>query len=154
MEFEKKYYTKAKELMDEVDEELQRLQSSMTEEEKLAEKEQNEQGFQKLLERCENELEKTRRIFDPKKRACFEDMVAAGKVLAEAIEADISVKSDEMHGTIRLETGLVLFGIPCGYAGRDELMLLMRMADDVFVIPENDTIKWEFSFDFFDTYVG
>ncbi len=49
---------------------------------------------------------------------------------------------------------MVIYGVPCGYAGRNELMLLMYRADDVRVMPENDTIKWEFCFGFFDTYVG
>ncbi len=81
-------------------------------------------------------------------------MVVVGNALAETVEADFSVKSDETHGIICLKTGMVIYGVPCGYAGRNELMLLMYRADDVRVMPENDTIKWEFCFGFFDTYVG
>jgi len=154
MEFEKKYYTMAQKMMAEVDEELKKNQGSMTEEEKQAEKERNEQGFQKLLERFEKEQEKTRKVPDQKKKVYFDEMVVVGDILAKKIEADISVKSDEMHGEICLKTGLVTFGIPCGYEGKNELILLIRMADDVMVMPEDGTIKWEFCFDFYDTYVG
>jgi len=153
MEFERKYYEELKKMVKEADEGLKKMNESMTEEEKLIEKEHREQEFQKLLERYEWEQQRTKHVTNNEKETYFKMMVKTGKTLAQKIDADIFIRSNEKYGEICLKTGLILFGITNKYPGKDELILLMRMADNIIVMPEEDAIKWEFQFNFYDTFV-
>lgn len=47
----KNYYTESLKQLEEMDNELRKIQESMTEEEKLTEKEKAQRGFQRLVER-------------------------------------------------------------------------------------------------------
>lgn len=148
MEFERKYYENFKKMMQEADEELKKINESMTEEERIAEKERNEKGFQRLFERYKKEDRKNRHVVDPDKVEHLKKMAEAGKILAEKIDADIFIKTDNEHGEIHLKTGLIMFGTLNKYSGRDEMLLLMWVADDVVILTEDDAVKWEFRFDF------
>ena len=50
-------------------------------------------------------------------------------------------------------TGMVFFGVSGERAGRDELVLLIRMTDHVEIFPRGDVMEWKFTFQFCDTFV-
>lgn len=153
MEFERNYYEEFKKMMQEVDDELKKMDESMKEEERRAEKERREQDFRRLLERYESQQQRTKHVTNKKKKIYFKEIAEIGKTLAKKIDADVFIRSNEERGEICLKTGLILFGIPNNYSGKDEFILLMRMADNIIAMPEGHAVKWEFWFDFFDTFV-
>ena len=84
----KNYYTESLKQLEEMDNELRKIQESMTEEEKLTEKEKAQRGFQRLVERFEREESETRRIVNQKKKEYFAVLVKTGLALAKIVEAD------------------------------------------------------------------
>ena len=73
--------------------------------------------------------------------------------MAGKIDADIVVESNEEHGSIKMVTGLILFGEPTRNAGKEELLLLLRMADDVLIRPQGEAFEIDLRFDLFDEMV-
>lgn len=120
---------------------------------KLAEKEESQHGFARLMKRIEREQTGFRQGVNQGKKTYFNNLTKAGLLLAEAIEADFEAQSNEYCGEIRLRVGLVYFGIPGdGRSGRDELALLTRMADYIVIIPKGDILEWKFGFQFNDAF--
>ena len=150
----KNYYTESLKQLEEMDNELRKIQESMTEEEKLTEKEKAQRGFQRLVERFEREESETRRIVNQKKKEYFAVLVKTGLALAKIVEADFEAESNEECGTMSFRTGLMCIGVPGGPSGRDELVLLMRMADHIEIIPNGNILEWIFSFEFCDTFIS
>lgn len=152
MKIERQYYTESRKWMEEIDDELRQMQESMTEEEKQAEKEERQREFKQLVERIEQEEAGVRRVIDRRKQEHFVILAEAGQVLAEIVVADYKAESDETCGTIRFRTGSMFLGVPGSPSGKDELILLIRMADHMEVIPDGDTLEWNFSFEFDDIF--
>ena len=153
MKMEKRYYTKSKEELEEIRAELQAEREAMTEEEWLAEQLENERGFQRLMERLECEQKKYKRIRNPEKEEAFKKMQVIGVKLARRIEADLIIENNEEYGCIKLTTGLILFGKPTRNAGKEKLLLLLRMADDVLIRPKGEAFEIDLRFDLFDEMV-
>lgn len=154
MKIERKYHTKSVRDMNKIDEELQKLQESMTDEEKEKDKEENRCGFERLMEKVKKEQTRTRQVTNKTKKAYFYTMVLAGLVLAKVIEADFTAECDEECGKMCFITGIVFFDGLGGQSGRNELVLLIRMADHVAIFSRGNVIEWRFTFLFFDTFVG
>lgn len=148
MKIERQYYTESRKWMEEIDDELRQMQESMTEEEKQAEKEERQREFKQLVERIEKEEARVRRVTDRRKQKHFRVLAKAGLALAEIIEADYKAESDGTCGKIYFRTGPMFLSVPDGPSGKDELVLLIRMADHMEVIPDGDTLEWNFSFEF------
>lgn len=151
MKIERHYYTASKKRMKEIDDEVRQMQESMTEEEKQAERERNKREFKRLVERIEREESEVKRVTDQRKREYFGVLAKAGLALAKIVEADYKAEDNEHCGKIRFRTGPMCLGVPGGPSGRDELVLLIRMADHIEIFPDGADLKWEFSFDLFDT---
>ena len=80
-------------------------------------------------------------------------MQAIGVKLARRIEADLIIENNEEYGCIKLTTGLILFGKPTRNAGKEKLLLLLRMADDVLIRPKGEAFEIDLRFDLFDEMV-
>lgn len=152
MKIERQYYTASQKWMDETDNEVRQIQGSMTEEEKQAEREKNEREFKRLVERIERERSGVKQVTDQRKREYFGVLAEAGLALAQIMDADYKAEDDEYCGTIRFRTGPIFLGVPGGPSGRDGLVLLIRMADHIEIIPKGNVQEWTFSFGFYDTF--
>lgn len=153
MKIEKYYYTKSKQELDEIKDEIQAKREEMTEEERQAEKQENEISWKKLMDRVELERRRCKKVSNPEKTEYFKELSIIGLELAGKIDADIVVEDDEEHGSIKMVTGLILFGEPTRNAGKEELLLLLRMADDVLIRPQGEAFEIDLRFDLFDEMV-
>lgn len=149
MKIERKYYTESVKERYGIEKELQKIQESMTEEEK----EKSRQEFERLMEGIKRKQARTRHVMNKTKKAYFHTMILAGLELAKVIEADFTAECDEKYGKICFITGMVFFGLPSGQSGKDELAFLLHMADHVVVYPKGDIMEWKFIFQLFDTFV-
>ena len=139
--------------MEEIRAELQAERETMTEEERQAEKQENEISWKKLMDRMELERRRCKKFSNPEKTEYFKELSIIGLELAGKIDADIVVESNEEHGSIKMVTGLILFGEPTRNAGKEELLLLLRMADDVLIRPKGEAFELDLRFDLFDEMV-
>ena len=153
MKMERRYYTKSKEELEKIRAELQAERETMTEEERQAEKQENEISWKKLMDRMELERRRCKKVSNPEKTEYFKELSIIGLELAGKIDADIVVESNEEHGSIKMVTGLILFGEPTRNAGKEELLLLLRMADDVLIRPKGEAFELDLRFDLFDEMV-
>ena len=153
MKIEKYYYTKSKQEVDEIKDEIQAKREEMTEEERQAEKQENEISWKKLMDRVAWEQQRRKKVSNPEKTEYFKKLSIIGLELAGKIDADIVVESNEEHGSIKMVTGLILFGEPTRNAGKEELLLLLRMADDVLIRPKGEAFELDLRFDLFDEMV-
>ena len=153
MKIEKYYYTKSKQELDEIEDEIQAKREEMTEEERQAEKQENEISWKKLMDRVAWEQQRRKKVRNSEKAEHFEKLAVIGLELAGKIDADIVVESNEEHGSIKMVAGLILFGEPTRNAGKEKLLLLLRMADDVLIRPQGEAFEIDLRFDLFDEMV-
>lgn len=153
MRIERHYYTASKREFDEAEAEVRKEREAMTEEERQAEKQENSIGWKKLMDRMELERRRCKKVSNPEKTEYFKELSIIGLELAGKIDADIVVESNEEHGSIKMVTGLILFGEPTRNAGKEELLLLLRMADDVLIRPKVEAFELDLRFDLFDEMV-
>lgn len=76
-----------------------------------------------------------------------------GKGCDSYTEFEIISESNEEHGSIKIVTGLTLFGKLIENAGKEELLLLLRMADDGLIWPQGEALGIDLRFDLFDEMV-
>ena len=126
MRIERHYYTASKREFDEAEAEVRKEREAMTEEERQAEKQENSIGWKKLMDQMELERRRCKKVSNPEKTEYFKELSIIGLELAGKIDADIVVESNEEHGSIKMVTGLILFGEPTRNAGKEELLLLLR----------------------------
>ena len=105
------------------------------------------------MDRMELERRRCKKVSNPEKTEYFKELSIIGLELAGKIDADIVVESNEEHGSIKMVTGLILFGEPTRNAGKEELLLLLRMADDVLIRPKVEAFELDLRFDLFDEMV-
>ena len=153
MRIERHYYTASKREFDEAEAEVRKEREAMTEEERQAEKQENSIGWKKLMDQMELERRRCKKVSNPEKTEYFKELSIIGLELAGKIDADIVVESNEEHGSIKMVTGLILFGEPTRNAGKEELLLLLRMADDVVIRPKGEAFELDLRFDLFDEMV-
>lgn len=153
MRIERHYYTESKRELEEAEAEVQKERDAMTEKERLVEERENEAGLKKLMDRMERERRRCKKVRNSEKAEHFKRLAAVGLELAGNIDADIVVESSGEYGSVKLVTGLILFGEPTGNAGKEELLLLLRMADDVLIRPQGEAFEIDLRFDLFDEMV-
>ena len=153
MRIERHYYTASKREFDEAEAEVRKEREAMTEEERQAEKQENEISWKKLMDRVELEQQRRKKVRNLEKAEHFKELAVIGLELAGKIDADVVVESNEEHGSIKMVTGLILFGEPTRNAGKEELLLLLRMADDVLIRPKGEAFEIDLRFDLFDEMV-
>ena len=153
MRIERHYYTESKRELEEAEAEVQKERDAMTEKERLVEERENEAGLKKLMDRMERERRRCKKVRNSEKAEHFKRLAAVGLELAGNIDADIVVESSGEYGSVKLVTGLILFGEPTGNAGKEELLLLLRMADDVLIRPQGEACEIDLRFDLFDEMV-
>ncbi len=153
MRIERHYYTESKRELEEAEAEVRKERDAMTEKERLVEERENEAGLKKLMDRMERERRRCKKVRNSEKAEHFKRLAAVGLELAGNIDADIVVESSGEYGSVKLVTGLILFGEPTGNAGKEELLLLLRMADDVLIRPQGEAFEIDLRFDLFDEMV-
>lgn len=153
MRIERHYYTEFKREFDEAEAEARKEREAMTEEERQAEKQENEISWKKLMDRVELEQQRRKKVRNLEKAEHFKELAVIGLELAGKIDADVVVESNEEHGSIKMVAGLILFGEPTRNAGKEELLLLLRMADDVLIRPKGEAFELDLRFDLFDEMV-
>ena len=153
MKIESHYYTEFKREFDEAEAEARKEREAMTEEERQAEKQENEISWKKLMDRVELEQQRRKKVRNLEKAEHFKELAVIGLELAGKIDADVVVESNEEHGSIKMVAGLILFGEPTRNAGKEELLLLLRMADDVLIRPKGEAFELDLRFDLFDEMV-
>lgn len=153
MRIERYYYTEFKREFDEAEAEVRKEREAMTEEERQAEKQENEISWKKLMNRMELEQQWRKKVRNLEKAEHFKELAVIGLELAGKIDADVVVESNEEYGSIKMVAGLILFGEPTKDAGKQELMLLLRMADDVLIRPKGEAFELDLRFDLFDEMV-
>ena len=153
MRIERHYYTASKREFDEAEAEVRKEREAMTEEERQAEKQENSIGWKKLMDRMERERRRCKKVRNSEKAEHFKRLAAVGLELAGNIDADIVVEGSGEYGSVKLVTGLILFGEPTRNAGKEELLLLLRMADDVLIRPKGEAFELDLRFDLFDEMV-
>ena len=154
MKIEKHYYQKAKQEIDKIEAEMQAEYEAMTDKELQNEKESNDITFNKLMDKIEHDYQRTKQVTDPEKEKYFMKLAAISLKLAKEIEADITVEINEKYGSITLTTGLILFGKPGGNFGKEDFVLLLRMANNVLIWPKDDTIEIILRYDLFDEIIA
>lgn len=151
MHIELKYYTAAKQFMDEIQQEIELNQTSLTNAEKIEASNRRTKKVRQLIKKLEEGWCQHPRIPNSAKLARFQKMAEDSIWLAANCELNVCIDLiEERLGSIKLESNFLLIDDLCPSRIRIIFQELFSTATEFTIVNTNLTFIMTFSFDLFD----
>lgn len=152
MHIERKYYTAAKQFMDEVQREVELNQTSLTTAEKIEANKHRAKKLRQLITKIEEGWSKHPRIPNSAKLSHFQKIMNDSIWLAANCELNVCIDLlEERLGSIQLESDFLLIDDLCPSRSRSIFQELFTTATEFTIVHTNLTFILTFCFDLFDT---
>jgi myo-inositol-1-phosphate synthase len=151
MIIEEKHYTHYKEMLDEMNREIEEKKAKMTPEEIAADHKKMMQQAEWIKQQSDEKASRQKKVVNPKKVENYEEMKKFSLALARQFDFDIQIEEkNEFYATIELVTGDVILNDYTPKEGRCVLALLITSADDVYIGAKGEDIYFSFGFNLYN----